>query len=283
MSNSACNCCQAIQTPNFYIEGRTALAIYSLGNYAAFIDNGVGYSKMTESYEGPCEVVTTYAPKPDSCYQPTATNNYPNCYFSRGEETIEETGECFQYSRGFADLISRTYSDALTPIKNYAAFPAWRSLSPLIVNPPLGSLQYLSSSQDNQFYVSNSQPNQPYRKTQFRIIHEPSPTCYLKVWLKVRGYESYESNNPVELDEYVYTYTSSSNPCIPNPNKSIRADENKISGADIYELGDNLTYDHYIVSMEKFSCLEDYEPDVSDPDNPQPNGFPDPAWEPAAP
>jgi len=35
--------------------------------------------------------------------------------------------------------------------------------------------------------------------------------------------------------------------------------------------------------LEKFSYLPDYEPDISDPENPQPNGFPDPTWEPAAP
>jgi hypothetical protein len=33
----------------------------------------------------------------------------------------------------------------------------------------------------------------------------------------------------------------------------------------------------------KFSYLPGYEPDISDPLNPQPDGFPDPAWEPAAP
>jgi hypothetical protein len=37
------------------------------------------------------------------------------------------------------------------------------------------------------------------------------------------------------------------------------------------------------LTVAKFSYLPDYEPDILDPLNPQPSGFPDPAWEPAAP
>lgn len=35
--------------------------------------------------------------------------------------------------------------------------------------------------------------------------------------------------------------------------------------------------------IKKYACIPGYEPDISDEDNPQPNGFPDPSWEAAPP
>jgi len=37
------------------------------------------------------------------------------------------------------------------------------------------------------------------------------------------------------------------------------------------------------LDVQKFSYVPGYEPDISDPSNPQPNGYPDPTWEAAAP
>lgn len=38
-----------------------------------------------------------------------------------------------------------------------------------------------------------------------------------------------------------------------------------------------------VAAISRWSCVPGYEPDISDPENPQANGFPDPEWEPAAP
>ena len=47
--------------------------------------------------------------------------------------------------------------------------------------------------------------------------------------------------------------------------------------------GSTATFTTTHIEGNKWSFLPGYEPDISDTENPQPNGFPDPAWEPAAP
>lgn len=126
------------------------------------------------------------------------------------------------------------------------------------------------------------------RKGEWRISHQPSMTCYLKVWIR-RWENTFAApgwDPPVEESETytdsTYVWEGTGNPCLTDPSKSVLADENRIF-SEITE--EPVPGRRTFVSIEllKFSYLEGYEPDISDPLNPQPNGFPDPAWEPAPP
>jgi len=153
----------------------------------------------------------------------------------------------------------------------------------------------------------------------YRIIYQLGSTCYLKVWLQIKieswvswtsartilsdvvvekevvgtGSPCVEFETPppytgvVDYDPFTFepiygqiqepryvkaAYTAWESPVVPLPNIATAS-----SGLGAHS-GVSLSY-----SIVKYSCVPGYVPDISDPDNPQPNGYPDPAWEPAAP
>jgi hypothetical protein len=113
-------------------------------------------------------------------------------------------------------------------------------------------------------------------KMQWRIGHCPSPTGYLKVWLvNVARDESYiETRTPLPP----YEWRGVGNPCLTDPTISANAPANFVASPDEFEV---LPPEHTgtnEIRIEKYSLLEDYEPDITDPENPQPNGFPAPTW-----
>lgn len=118
------------------------------------------------------------------------------------------------------------------------------------------------------------------RLSRYRIAHQPTGTCYLKVWLQ--EVFAPEDGPPEDGAITHYTWNGTGNPCIPHPLKSASHEDNKIEGGGttIPIPTENGTA---TVEILKWSYLPGYEPDISDEENPQPNGFPDPAWEPAAP
>lgn len=126
-------------------------------------------------------------------------------------------------------------------------------------------------------------------KVKWRIKHSPTGTCYLKVWLRkttsVGG--DPDAIPPIEPtvttdDSETYEWTGTGNPCIANPNDGAASPSNDIVG-DENTLDPPSENGSITVEILKFSCVPGYEPDVSDEENPQPNGYPDPAWEAAAP
>lgn len=128
------------------------------------------------------------------------------------------------------------------------------------------------------------------KKFKYRITHAPTGTCYLKVWLRKTTEISAdaEAEPPIEAsithdDEFEqYEWSGTGNPCLTVELAAVDSDENKIIGeeAEILTPTEN---SEITISILKFSCVEGYEPDISDEENPQPNGYPDPTWEPAAP
>jgi len=122
---------------------------------------------------------------------------------------------------------------------------------------------------------------------QWRVKHSPTGTCYLKVWFlqttfKDSGY--YISPDDVTTDDSTtpYEWSGTGNPCISNPDDGLYSASNKISGDPNTMLPP--TFDGTrMIEILKYSLVENYEPDVSDVENPQPNGYPDPAWEAVAP
>lgn len=122
----------------------------------------------------------------------------------------------------------------------------------------------------------------PPMKTQieYRLRHLPSGTCYVKVWIAtVTALDGEAPSAPVIT---TYEWAGTGNPCLPVPLAAADDDAQKIS-ADAVEILPPATAGSISVSVLKFSCVQGYEPDTSDEENPQPNGYPDPTWEPAAP
>jgi len=114
------------------------------------------------------------------------------------------------------------------------------------------------------------------RKIKYRICHWPSGTCYLKVWISTIFTPL--DGTPEAPVITSYTWTGTGNPCLTVPNDPVNADSQKINSSttEVLPPATNGTKE---VTILKWSCVNGYEPDVSDPDNKQNNGFPDPIWE----
>jgi hypothetical protein len=113
----------------------------------------------------------------------------------------------------------------------------------------------------------------------WRLEHKPTGTCYFKAWLR-RDWTP-EGGSTVSTS-ISYEWTGTGNPCLIDPTKSVDDISNLIIPNPTEEGVPDTDGTVRIWDLLKYSCLPGYEPDQSDPDNPQPNGFPDPAWEPAA-
>lgn len=122
-------------------------------------------------------------------------------------------------------------------------------------------------------------------KSEYRIVHNPYPSCYLKVWIGEITYANDIIVNDITR-EYVWSPTYS--PCIPNNNKPFYHEENKII-SEIFKLNPSGTNEITFAFLKKWSYLKDYEPDdpiILDqfmayrpiPDC-KPNGLPDPTIE----
>lgn len=107
------------------------------------------------------------------------------------------------------------------------------------------------------------------RRVRWKLRHAPTPTCYLKVWLRTK-FEPEGGGSPTfeDLDPYVWEGTG--NPCLPDPEKSVAHEDNLIEGefADLLEPDSDGTK---TVEIVKWSYLPDYTPGEGEP-----NGFPDP-------
>lgn len=140
-------------------------------------------------------------------------------------------------------------------------YPAWTS-------GPLEVGQYRSCGATRDWDPTNRYE----KKFKWRIKHAPSESCYLKVWIStVFTPDGGPPDAPV-ISEYLWEGTT---PCAEFGDPDVEGAETEIDPPE-----ENGSID---VTILKWSCLESYEPDISDPENPQPNGFPDPDWEPEAP
>jgi hypothetical protein len=110
----------------------------------------------------------------------------------------------------------------------------------------------------------------------WRLAHEPTGSCYLKVWLQKRfSPEGGSSDTITPLTAYEWTGTG--NPCFAEALLPPDDLANLIASSPTEEsvpATDGTT----TIEIVKYSCVEGYEPDITDPENPQPDGFPAPAW-----
>lgn len=121
-------------------------------------------------------------------------------------------------------------------------------------------------------------------KGDWKLTLYPSITCYAKVWYRVWTTTFAEPSwDPPITDsttsaDYDFTWTGTENPCIAHPLLSVEDFTNRIYGPTHTE---SVPSARTLVTVEllKYSFVDGYEPDISDPYNPQPNGYPNPAWE----
>jgi hypothetical protein len=117
-------------------------------------------------------------------------------------------------------------------------------------------------------------------KFKWRIVHPPTGTCYFKVWVRqVFTPEPTDEEPEPEPQETIseYTWSGSGNPCIDDEEKGVDHEDNLIRGTattvNVPAINGTTT-----VEILKYSCVQGYEPDIEDEENPQPNGYPDPTW-----
>jgi len=176
-----------------------------------------------------------------------------------------------------------TESDCVLQFPEYPAFLSDSSAALLAGQDRLGSSYRLWTSEG---LIKTE------RKSKYRIRHHPTGTCYLKVWVStiftplvdninsegdVIGKKNGTPGEPIVTALPVWK--GSGNPCLKVPNDPVTADSQEIKGEEATELPVPATDGTNVVTILKWSCVEGYEPDVSDPDNKQDNGFPDPTWE----
>jgi len=123
--------------------------------------------------------------------------------------------------------------------------------------------------------LSGDETSYSARQHKWRIAHPPSGTCYLKVWLQ--QVETPENGSPTITALDPYEWTGTGNPCLSDDTLAVDHEDNKVTG-DETEIGIPTEDGTITVEIVKYSCVPGYEPDISDPANPQPNGYPDPAW-----
>lgn len=111
------------------------------------------------------------------------------------------------------------------------------------------------------------------RKVKWRIRHYDDGSCYLKVWVRVYKEPDYADEEDSYEDD-IYTWNSSRSTCRGEATGYVHSLEHTIPNT-----GTGIEYPEVL----KWSCETDYTPDISDPDNPQPNCRPDPDWEPEPP
>jgi hypothetical protein len=166
------------------------------------------------------------------------------------------------------------FSDPVVDVL-YPDWPAW----------PGESEEDYTTGQGNSNIAEKAADYQVKIKWRFR--HTPTGTCYFKAWVR-KTFTPAPTDPPADplpeptVTEESYEWIGAGNPCIADPTKAFDHEENLIVGDEIEVLPPEEP-GQIFVELIKFSCVEGYEPDITDEDNPQPNGFPDPTWEAAPP
>jgi hypothetical protein len=126
-------------------------------------------------------------------------------------------------------------------------------------------------------------------KFKYRLKFKPPGTCYLKVWFRkttvthgdstavppVAGSTTYD-------DSVIYEWNGTGNPCLTDATKPYSDDANLVYSPPT-EISVPTINGYIEIRVLKYSCVKDYEPNITDSHNLQPNGFPDPDWEAAPP
>jgi hypothetical protein len=199
------------------------------------------------------------------------------------------------------DVVTYTECAEVPPCTlTFPPYPEWLAThteapvtDPPTAPPTLLDGQGFSSTAFREWNADGTQKTE--RKIKWRLVHPPTGTCYLKVWVRMTFTPVAPPDPPVTdpptpptprtpptITEEIYEWSGTGNPCFTIPLEPVTAVGNIIHGAAT-EIGVPESNGETAVEILKFSCVEGYEPNIDDPDNKQPNGFPDPAWEAAPP
>lgn len=234
----------------------------------------------TVTYAEDCSSTAAYTGT--ASYNDTSTNHKPwgdsisaqiSCSWSRNADT----GEWNLVSS--SGSVTYTYDDGTSETET--------SNNPTCNLPPYTSVTDPEPLDEEEVEYSGD-PVNPHRRL-YHVGHQATGTCYLKVWIR----KTINTGGQITHDDsQTYEWNGTGNPCLPDPNKSVEDEANRIEGEPFeVEMQYNTTDGQgqsvvaYVEAVEilKYSCVPGYEPDISDEENPQPNGFPDPLWEAAAP
>lgn len=120
--------------------------------------------------------------------------------------------------------------------------------------------------------LSPDESSYSIRRFKWRLKHQPSGNCYLKVWLR-EVFTPEGGGSPTYTDLPPYEWSATGAPCLAAPNKAYFDLDNLIIGeeSEIQEPSEDGTI---TVEIVKYSCLAGYTPGEGDP-----NGFPPPPAE----
>lgn len=134
----------------------------------------------------------------------------------------------------------------------------------------LGSASWSSWSGSGSAYrnLSPDETSLTVRELEYRVLHVPTGTCYLKVWPRSR-FTPEGGGSDVLTNLTPYEWIGSGNPCLSDSAVAYDHANNAITGASApqdYPTSDGTT----TVEIYKWSCVNGYIP----PDDGSANGFP---------
>lgn len=204
--------------------------------------------------------------------------------------TNNDTGDCGDETESFYNFStssseSSTLSDQLNP--SLALGWAQSNFSNNNEYEMVGLGNYVSVSAEG--YDAGNVPSFTYSgDKRYRIRYTDSPTGYLKIWLRRTIFGTRRRYSPFTVETFE---TTSSISMVLNSSLG-GGQESFCDQGGYYNYSENFSNDavfslpliqqgwrvqySVVVSIEKYSFLADYEPDISDPNNPQRSGFPDP-------
>lgn len=131
---------------------------------------------------------------------------------------------------------------------------------------------------ENLDYV-NDRLDVVVQKAKLKLVHPPTPTCYLKVWVRKRFTPA--NGDPDTLTDVAsYEWSGTGRPCLEDDEKWWLDPDNRITSVQTWELDVPEEPGVLTLEVKKYSFVQGYEPDNPlpdgsrpDPDN-NPNAFP---------
>jgi len=121
-------------------------------------------------------------------------------------------------------------------------------------------------------------------RSKYKIVHPPTGTCYLKVWLKKsvtthrkvapvapNCVETWSLNDQPVVTEIIYEWNGTGQVCLSSPSKGARHCVNWITSKEYTDLLEPQPGQEMVIEIIKYSCVKNYNPV---PDACHPNRFP---------
>lgn len=208
-----------------------------------------------------------------AAYSCTATRdgsgNWTKTVTNGGLPPETTPGECTYPGFPGEDVI--TYADVVTPVPFATTYSNPDTAEALVARTVAALPAYPSTWSGDCSAVKDINYGCSIRRFKWRLFHEPSGTCYLKVWLQ-RRFVPEGGGAPTITTLSPYTWTDSGSPCFTDGSKPPGHLDNRIVGATTEQMEPS-TDGEITIEIVKYSCVEGYVP----PDDGSANGFPVPA------